>query len=246
MSDVLLRPGHLVALDGLSPEPSHVVDYVNDSRARCSPLKGGRVHVITPLVGQPKVVEDKPDSVNVATVLPGERVVGWIHPNKLNDYLTEAAARRKERRQAASQSKQTEAENMKTEKRRARGGLAATVTSNGTTDKPRRGRPPGKAKAPKAEEAPAAEAGHSKGKLGEVMGHSVCKVIRRLALEGCSAGRIKAICEARGLAPAENTVKLNRSAALRAKDPAPAADLTKAQVKELLELAPEPEAAAKE
>jgi hypothetical protein len=242
MSDVLLRPGHLVALDGLSPEPSHVVDYVNDSRARCSPLKGGRVHVITPLVGQPKVVEDKPDSVNVATVLPGERVVGWIHPNKLNDYLTEAAARRKEQRQAASQSKQTEAENMKTEKRKARGGLAATVTSNGTTDKPRRGRPPGKAKEAKAKKTET-NGTKSKGALGEIHGHSVVSVIRRLSTEVESPQRIIDILKAHGTTAHENTVKIQYNRG-RKGEGSPA-DLSKEQVKELLALAPEPAKEAK-
>lgn len=242
MSDTYLQPGDVLRLEG--PEPSHIVDYVNESRARAVPLRGGRVHTVTPLVGEPKTIEDQPNAVNICTVLDRSLIVERVGQDGIKNYLLAAAARRKEQRSAA----QTETRNdndMEKTKRKARGGLAATLaTLNGETDKPKRGRKPKAAKtdAPRKKRAEAKEGDGNRGALGQIMGHSVVKVIRALSKDGATPAHVAAICAAQGVKPKLSTIKINRSAVLRGA--AEAAPLTKEQLRELRASAPEPETEA--
>ena len=125
-----------------------------------------------------------------------------------------------------------------------RGGLAA--------DAIRAKRAAKRGKNPAAKEAAKADAGggaaedgtRTKGKLGQYEGHSICAVLRRLGKEGVSVAHARAIVAAQGWSASDTTVQIQNGWGRN--DKAPAADLTKAQVKALVDSAPEPTGEAAE
>jgi hypothetical protein len=86
------------------------------------------------------------------------------------------------------------------------------------------------------------------GALGGLYGHAVTAVLRRLGKEGASTAHVRAIMKAKGVKVSDTTVSIQVNAG-RAKgfaDRGEPADLTAAQIKELLNAAKDPaEAEAK-
>ena len=80
------------------------------------------------------------------------------------------------------------------------------------------------------------------GACGGLYGHAVTAVLRRLGKEGVSTAHVRAIMEAKGVKVSPTTVSIQVNAG-RTKgyaDRGEPADLTAAQLKELMNAAPEP------
>ena len=86
----------------------------------------------------------------------------------------------------------------------------------------------------------------SLGTLGGLCGHPVTSVLRRLGKEGVSTAHVRAIMKAKGVKVSDTTVSIQVNAG-RNKDAerGKPAELTAAQVKELVNAAPDPAKAEK-
>lgn len=235
MSTKLLQEGDILELDGRR----YMVDYVNDSRVRCVPLDRVEVEVAT-LGGESASFSKHGHPVNIATTIESSRLLERTGLRGLKEFLAAKASRRKKTVEA-KQLKEESTDDMARKTKdttsttpKPRGGLAADARRAKESAKP------DKQKAPKPEKKPADSA---KGKLGQVMGHSTCSVIRRLGKEGASKLRIIAILAAVGVTASPATVAIQRGWGKSGKEKA--AELTGDQIKELLGHASEPEPAAK-
>jgi hypothetical protein len=124
-----LNPGDVLALGPNLATATHVVDMVNDSRARCIPLSGITKTVETP-DGSIKF-ESRGDIVNISLTTSAARILERLGPDGLKNFLSARASRRRAQPEASNQNNETENQDM------------AAKTKTATTDKPRRGRPPG-------------------------------------------------------------------------------------------------------
>lgn len=107
----------------------------------------------------------------------------------------------------------------------ARGGLAAANRET-KTGKAKNGNEP-----------------HSRGKLGELMGHSVVAVLRRLGHEGVTAAQARGIMKERKIKASDTTVSIqvSKGANIKKSDDPALAKLTGEQLKELKsQIPPEP------
>ena len=81
----------------------------------------------------------------------------------------------------------------------------------------------------------------SLGTLGGLFGHPVTAVLRRLGKEGVSTAHVRDIMKAKGVKVSDTTVSIQVNAGRnKDKDRGKPAELTAAQVKELLSAAPDP------
>jgi len=86
----------------------------------------------------------------------------------------------------------------------------------------------------------------SLGTLGGLFGHPVTAVLRRLGKEGVSTAHVRDIMKAKGMNVSDTTVSIQVNAGRnKDKDRGTPADLTAAQVKELVRAAPDPAIADK-
>ena len=215
-----------------------VVDYVNDCRARCRPIVGGRVKLETRF-GKVAEFEADSGSVNVAVHWELDSIVERLGEDGLKELLAAKAAGRRGADGAAKETNEKierimdMARKVKGEvkdKTKARGGLAADKAQDEAAD---------------ISKAAASEAGiRTRGKLGEVMGFAVTSVMRRLGKEGCSTAHVIAILKANKITPSPATASIQVSAGKKGErgEPAP---LTKEQVAELIASATEPVAEPK-
>ena len=82
---------------------------------------------------------------------------------------------------------------------------------------------------------------HELGTLGGLYGHSITSILRKLGREGVSTAHVRAIMAAKKIKVSDTTVSIQVNAG-RNKDAerGKPADLTSAQLKELLAAAPDP------
>ena len=79
------------------------------------------------------------------------------------------------------------------------------------------------------------------GKLGGLFGFTTCAILRRLGKEGVSSGHAVAILAAKGIKVSKTTASIQCNAGLnKVAERGTPADLTAAQVKELVASAPDP------
>jgi uncharacterized OsmC-like protein len=230
-NQVWLAPGDVLSLSGGAP--THVVDFVNDSRARCVPVRA-KVKVIHALEGDVTVVAQG-DAVNIATNVSSEFVVERFGSlAKAKDFLLREKARQEaelkqqnqEKEKVMARKKSAESTETKTRTRKPRGGLAAQLAESKES------------KDREVKDSPEPN-GHRVGSLGGVFGHSATSVMRALGAAGCSNARIGAILEAKGVAAKKSTVTIQGGRGRSGRGGAPA-ELSKAELKELMDLAAEP------
>lgn len=207
----------------------HIVDYVNESRARVVSMTPVKKQFTT--VMEEKIeIEKTGVPFSIATNIFPDSVTERRGDKGLAEFLTSRKARRSQVgiEEPETVTEETEENNMPKEtkeKKQARGGFAAEAREEANKD-------------PRKIAKQAAEENHARGRLGQVMGFSTCSVLKRLGKEGVTTAHAVAIMAAIKSPAKKATISLNVGLGRRGCDGI--AELTGAQVKELKTAAPEP------
>ena len=232
---VRLRRGDILKVHGRR----QVVVAVNDCCARVAPEKPEVVEVATRFGGSVKFARAS-GVTTVAAHVGAEAVLGSAGAEWVENYLASKARRKgqvSEDRETDNQERKEEVmprkkrDSQPKDKTKARGGLAADARE---------------LREQKQAPEPAGAEPKSRGKLGEVFGHSVVSVLRTLGKEGATTAHCRAIMAARGVPVKDSTCSIQVSSGRSGKfggKPVSYAPLTEAQVEELLASAPDPKAA---
>lgn len=231
-----LQPGDVLKFG----DALHVVDYVNDCRARAVSIGEPKLKQFDTRWGDRIQITNNGSSMNISPLLSPEHLVERRGKQWVEEWLASKTAARNHKTKAVEGTV-----DMK-DKTKARGGLAAEATQiqqqapvAATAPVAQAAAPvaPAPVKAKKAAKAPKAKAAKAEksttpGRLGGWFGNTVVSVIKMLAKKGLENAHIAAICEANGIKVAPATLAGN--ARLGRKGEGVMATLTKEQLAGLM------------
>ncbi len=211
---IALKPGDVIRID----KALHIVDFVNDCRARCIPLLARAVRVITRF-GEAKEFSQRGNSVNVTAHMERNAILERRGIQGLKDFLATL-----KRYNGKNKQQQKGKDNMSTKSTLAdkpiknpRGGLAAEAKADREAAKGK------KATKPERKVSPGEE----------FNGFTVQSCVRALAKAGVSTPDITAIAHARKWTGISDPQIIRNAAAARRGQGGDPAELTQADLKDL-------------